>query len=839
MKRRSDIILAKALKLKKYESEANMRENLAREAKENECPNLSFTYAVPEEKTRNQQQREWIDDDCSVIEDSPQREMPFLKLNQENNQVLKNHLMDCSLESTFCANGGFVQSYTKSQIRVSETSSSSSSSSHSESSEPDASNKPAQTNQFRVNEGAGTSTETGRNKYAAKPSYRISPLNSCESDVDLSDDDPTFQGEEGVTPATRARSSSSSDSTQTTETTVHAQKPKKKQRNPAQWRSNVIKSLRNSGKPYSYKLTSKDKKEPPREKIFPARTMKDPCRAEKCRLKCATKINEEARAAIFQSYWDFGNLELQRAYISSCMIEVQPRYKYTNATNPRQPNVALYFTINGKKERVCKTYFLNTLGISDRQLRTVKAKINETGFLATDQRGKHANRKTIDESIIQDVKNHINAIPRIESHYLRASTSREFIDGCKTVKELWRDFCNTRNERHPKVEYWLYHNVFTTQFNIAFHQPKKDRCDLCVEFELASIDRKSMLKERYQKHFEEKTLCREEKKNDRMNLAEDNGNICVVYDLQAVMQCPTGDSSAFYYVSKLNCFNFTVAELAKKKTETTKLTGKKDRRSLSDEVGAYGEVFSYFWDETRGHRGANEIGSCILDYLTKLSAKYPEKRLNIIFYSDNCCGQNKNKFITSLYGYAVATLSNINSITHKYLIKGHTQNEGDNIHSLIEKEIKRAHKSGAIYTPHQYVALIRSAKKSGSPFKVQELNFDFFYDLKSFSQQWGYNFTEDDDRNKVSWNDIKVLKFLKSDPFAFFYKISYSQNDFIRIDMRNKRKKMPELENISVKKVFSERIQLAESKKKGLRELLRKGSIPDYYSDFYRALLDD
>ncbi|XP_050673827.1 uncharacterized protein LOC126971565 isoform X2 [Leptidea sinapis] len=126
MKRRSDIILAKALKLKKYESEANMRENLAREAKENECPNLSFTYAVPEEKTRNepitddtnqspeypshrskpisdqnddvdlQQQREWIDDDCSVIEDSPQREMPFLKLNQENNQVKTMFL------STYC-----------------------------------------------------------------------------------------------------------------------------------------------------------------------------------------------------------------------------------------------------------------------------------------------------------------------------------------------------------------------------------------------------------------------------------------------------------------------------------------------------------------------------------------------------------------------------------------------------------------------------------------------------------------------------------------------------------------------------------------------------------------
>lgn len=208
-------------------------------------------------------------------------------------------------------------------------------------------------------------------------------------------------------------------------------------------------------------------------------------------------------------------------------------------------------------------------------LRTVKSKTDDAGFLATDQRGKHTNRRTIDESIIQDIRDHINGIPRIESHYLRASTSREFIDGSKIVKELWRDFRNTRNTQQPKVEYWLYHNVFTTQFNIGFHQPKKDRCDLCVEFELSSIDRKSILKEKHQKHLEEKALCRQEKKNDRMSLAEDNSNICGVYDLQAVMQCPTGDSSAFYYVSKLNCLNFTVAELAKKTTETTKTQGKK------------------------------------------------------------------------------------------------------------------------------------------------------------------------------------------------------------------------------------------------------------------------
>ena len=34
----------------------------------------------------------------------------------------------------------------------------------------------------------------------------------------------------------------------------------------------------------------------------------------------------------------------------------------------------------------------------------------------------------------------------------------------------------------------------------------------------------------------------------------------------------------------------------------------------------------------------------------------------------------------------------VKSITHKFLIKGHTQNEGDSAHSLIERQIKRLRK---------------------------------------------------------------------------------------------------------------------------------------------------
>lgn len=43
--------------------------------------------------------------------------------------------------------------------------------------------------------------------------------------------------------------------------------------------------------------------------------------------------------------------------------------------------------------------------------------------------------------------------------------------------------------------------------------------------------------------------------------------------------------------------------------------------------------------------------------------------------------------------------------------------KGTNVHSVIEKSIKQALKSGPIYIPIDYVRLIRSAKKkTGNPY---------------------------------------------------------------------------------------------------------------------------
>ncbi|CAG4958617.1 unnamed protein product [Parnassius apollo] len=223
------------------------------------------------------------------------------------------------------------------------------------------------------------------------------------------------------------------------------------------------------------------------------------------------------------------------------------------------------------------------------------------------------------------------------------------------------------------AKYEFYAHIFNTEFNISFFTPKKDQCDLCESYKNALDEEKEALEDGYKDHQKQKELSRKEKAEDIKSCKEPNSSkIVAIYDLQAVMPVPIGESSAFFYKSKLNCYNFTVSDI---KNTTTRC---------------------YFWHEGIGNRGAIEIGTCVFEFLKNIAECQPN--CDVIFYSDNCCGQQKNRFILAMYHYAVSTL-NINSVTLKFLVRGHTQNEGDNAHSLIEKAIKKAKKSGPIYVP--------------------------------------------------------------------------------------------------------------------------------------------
>lgn len=572
---------------------------------------------------------------------------------------------------------------------------------------------------------------------------------------------------------------------------------RKRKRQPELWERNIKKTQKNMGKSY---VTSSGKE-------MPAKSLGPTC-GEKCRLKCAEKISGDERMLIFEQFWSLKDVNLQREFVLRCTEVVSPKYQYKklHSTRGRSKNKAYYLKLNEKKCRVCCKFFMNTLSIADTFLRNIFKKTNDNGFLETDKRGLHGHQKTTDGNILDVIRNHINSIPHIESHYLRSQTTRHYIDGSLNISMLYRLYkerCLTNEQPFAKKN--IYEKVFNTEFNLSFFRPKKDQCALCENYRNCDENQKKHMQDEYEIHIRNKEMSRIEKSKDVRIAEHDQTCIVAVYDLEAVLPTPCGEVSSFYYKSKLNSMNFTVYNIAEKRG------------------------YCYLWSENIANRGANEIATCVFNYLKNYCLGK-----TVTFYSDNCCGQNKNKFIACMYLYAVACLD-IPAITHKYLITGHSQNEGDSMHSCIEREKRRVLKSGPIYVPTQWIPVIKLAKKKGNPYIVEEMCTSSFRDFKELSTEVGTNFTLNTLKEKVVWSNIKIIKVEKYKPNLIFYKTDYNQNDFQCIEVK-KRHRMKSLPSVHLKSAYEHPPTISHEKKEGLLYLCTTNAIKEPYHDYYKLL---
>lgn len=271
-----------------------------------------------------------------------------------------------------------------------------------------------------------------------------------------------------------------------------------------------------------------------------------------------------------------------------------------------------------------------------------------------------------------------------------------------------------------------------------------------------------------------------------------------MYDLQAILPCPIGNASGFYYVSKLNVFNLSMFEIQAN------------------------QAYCYLWHEAEAKRGADKIGSCVWNYLRNLQEKISNSAnkseiLDVNFYTDNCAGQNKNRFIISLYMYAVSNLKFVQSITHKFLITGHTQNEGDHVHSAKEKAVAKSRKSGSIYVPEQYATIIRQTKKkkTGNPFSVNEMCHKDIFDLKDLSSQLGMKTTfKNAEGETIKITELKMFMVKKESPGVLFYKTSYEEKSFSEVYILNMRRQQPDLSSLKLKNAYKQKVGITENKKK-------------------------
>lgn len=247
--------------------------------------------------------------------------------------------------------------------------------------------------------------------------------------------------------------------------------------------------------------------------------------------------------------------------------------------------------------------------------------------IESDNRGKHTNKpKKLSDDVLNSVREHINLFERVESHYCRSSSSREYLDETLNISKMYamyEEFMSDKNIT-PIASEHKYRDIFNHEFNLSFHKPKKDQCDACASFKFLSDAEKQLPKflDVYDEHIKNKNLSRQMMQTDKEEAKSDDSILCASFDLQKVLPTPRSQISQMYYKRKLSIYNFTVFDMVSKLGQCN------------------------IWNETTAKRGGNEISSCLWKFIVDNVQKEKDE---FRFYSDNCGGQNKNQILFTMY----------------------------------------------------------------------------------------------------------------------------------------------------------------------------------------------
>jgi hypothetical protein len=373
-----------------------------------------------------------------------------------------------------------------------------------------------------------------------------------------------------------------------------------------------------------------------------------------------------------------------------------------------------------------------------------------------------------------------------------------------------------------------YRDIFNS-LNIGFHHPKKDQCNVCCSFESISAEVRTAAQiEEHQQHLSNRDVSRNMKNEVKAIAKTDKTHAAACFDFQKILNCPTGEASVLYYKRKLAVYNFTIFD-------------------VGSNVGT-----CFVWDESLAKRGSNEVGSCVMNWMTeKASEGVKQVRvLKIVFllftlffkqvtlFSDNCAGQNRNRYIFGAYAHFARKFGV--SVAHIFLEPGHTQNEADSVHALIE----RTKKNAKIYIPAQWYSLIASAKVNGHPYVVKEVDQSDIFDLKQFVNDT--NWDKDDKNRKIAWSKVKEVRVQAETPNIVQFKANLLDPEYRQVVLYSthqpstrKRKSKPFVFDPELRTVYDRSLPIGEKKYKDLQDLCDAGVIPKIHHPFYKGLNRD
>ncbi len=544
-----------------------------------------------------------------------------------------------------------------------------------------------------------------------------------------------------------------------------------------------------AGKEYTGRTTKKNpekKRENDRKK---ARVMGPRCNCKLSKmngskLKCSEFCDDD-RALIFDHFWCKSWPE-KKLYIE-CLVELKmpkdTRNRKKENMSRRRHSLVFHLQKNGSRQRVCKKMFLQTLAIGEWSVINWVESAKEKKLASPTEKTKPSKTDTKKrESVVE----FLNQLPKVPSHYCRASTSRLYLEPIFTSKKdlfrVYKQYCIDKDI--VATQETLFRNILT-ELNISIFKPRKDKCDLCIGHDFGTVPA-----DIWDAHNRRKEEAREQKKFDKAHAEH-----VFTMDVQSVLLCPRTRASSMYYKTKLMIHNFTIYDL---KTNA---------------------AYCFLWDETEADLSSNVFASMLHNFVTtKLEFDRDDE---IIFYSDGCTYQNRNAIVANMFLHLAVTQKI--TIIQKILEKGHTQMEADSVHSAIESRIR----TQEIYLPSGYVMAAKMARHS-NPYYVEYLHHEFF---RSFENLTYYkSIRPGSKKGDPVVTDLRALKYCPNGTIK--YKLQYS-DEWSELPQRRQSNKLPNFEDLP--QLVPERMPVNYEKWHHLQEL--KAVLPKDTHSFYDELV--
>nr|CAH7749533.1 unnamed protein product [Callosobruchus chinensis] len=303
---------------------------------------------------------------------------------------------------------------------------------------------------------------------------------------------------------------------------------KKRKRQPEKWLKNVKKTVKAHGQEdVGARGITKRKAE-----------LKPPCKPS-CKIKC--EISENKRLGVFENYWRLGNYERQRDFINSNTDKVGTKPKTISSRCRRQFSCVFYLPLDGVRIRVCKTMFLNTLGIKKGVVAIALKKRSSVNTSFSDRRGRHV-KKVIPE-VKNGIKRHTESFPLVASHYCGSDSERKYLSPDLNIIIMYRlyvEWC--QNSNLPVAKESLYRYTFPNNYNLDVNTDE------------------------YKQHIKKKDSARNEKRKDKEQAGDSKERIVSInFDLQQVLVTPSDPTNnQLFYKTRLSTYNFTIYNVVSK-----------------------------------------------------------------------------------------------------------------------------------------------------------------------------------------------------------------------------------------------------------------------------------